>query len=231
MLLRLSDVEFGFEPLERATAQEAAAAAAAAAAGVRSCGQCLARQPARAHHCKRCNKCVHTFDHHCGVLGTCIGERNRLRFFLFLLAQTTALAYAIGLLNTSLVWQRATSDWLAVNALPLFLLLLLWLLQLFVLPLFVLHCWLAATNTTSAEVFLGARRLWYLAGTQPQECDLPYSSGLCQNLRLFCCALDTWTCMRWRHRAAPAWVGRVWPFPGPVERDSEDLCSNPWNNR
>jgi hypothetical protein len=81
-------------------------------------------------------------------------------------------------------------------------------MQLFVFGLFVFHTWLAATNTTTYEVATGGQRLWYLAGrviawialaaylqchfagTEPRECDLPYSRGLGRNLRLFFCTLE-----------------------------------------
>ena len=36
--------------------------------------------PLRSHHCDICNKCVKCFDHHCWILGGCIGENNKLVF-------------------------------------------------------------------------------------------------------------------------------------------------------
>jgi hypothetical protein len=80
------------------------------------CQRCQFAPPLRSHHCKICDTCVATFDHHCGMsmypfckrpyalrfsrsplcdtltsfeafIGTCIGERNHCRFWWFLSMQ------------------------------------------------------------------------------------------------------------------------------------------------
>lgn len=226
-------------------APDAAAAAAIAAAqrAERECRQCHARQPARAHHCRVCDRCVATFDHHCGMVGTCVGERNRCRFWWMLAGQVAALAAAIGVLTSGLAYRRYTGDWVAANAVSLAALAAAWVLEALLGGLLVFHCWLAATNTTTFETLVGSARLWYLAGTQPRDCDLPYSGGLCGNLRLFCCVLEGggsgggWWCCRRRRRSGgdaaddDGWVPHAWACPGPVDRNSGDVRANLWENR
>ena len=203
----------------------AGGAEAEAQAGHRVCKWCACDQLPRAHHCRECNACVATFDHHCGAIGTCIGERNRGRFLLFIFAQCVELAVAIGILNTGFVWHREWVGWVGGNVVALVGLCALWVLQGLTLVLLCMHVWFAATNTTMFETVSGARRLWYLAGTDPRECDLPFSAGLCGNLRLFCCGLDD-GCTRRR-----GWQPQGWAYPGRPERDSADWRANCWENR
>jgi hypothetical protein len=51
------------------------------------CTLCKVIQPLISKHCRVCDKCVATFDHHCVWLGNCIGEKNRPFFFVYLLVQ------------------------------------------------------------------------------------------------------------------------------------------------
>jgi len=76
------DVE-GFKRLVEETSFSAAAG--------KLCCTCNIIQPARSKHCSVCNSCVEVFDHHCPWVATCIGRRNRLDFFLFLLLEMVAL--------------------------------------------------------------------------------------------------------------------------------------------
>ena len=53
----------------------------------RDCQPCGQKQSLRTRHCKECEKCVYTFDHHCPWLNNCIGEKNKLFFMVFLIVQ------------------------------------------------------------------------------------------------------------------------------------------------
>lgn len=69
----------------------------------RSVSVCLFWQPLRAKHCKDCDRCVSKFDHHCLMIGTCIGERNHCRFWFFLLSQTITLSVALSIVSAARV--------------------------------------------------------------------------------------------------------------------------------
>jgi hypothetical protein len=59
------------------------------------CIDCLVEIPIRAKHCKSCNKCVATFDHHCTWIANCIGEKNKKYFILFLSIHSIELGLII----------------------------------------------------------------------------------------------------------------------------------------
>ncbi|KAG5492132.1 hypothetical protein GH5_01037 [Leishmania sp. Ghana 2012 LV757] len=44
------------------------------------CTTCHIIRPPRSTHCRVCDVCVEEFDHHCGILGSCVGKRT-FRFF------------------------------------------------------------------------------------------------------------------------------------------------------
>jgi len=52
----------------------------------RLCHTCKLVRPYRSSHCKNCNRCVLAYDHHCPYLHNCVGYRNRVWFFVFVLA-------------------------------------------------------------------------------------------------------------------------------------------------
>lgn len=79
------------------------------------CSICYIDQEYRSKHCKQCNKCIYTYDHHCYWIGnfninilitivfflkgTCVGEFNRGRFFFFLFFQTIVTLWSFLLVN------------------------------------------------------------------------------------------------------------------------------------
>ena len=47
------------------------------------CVTCKFNRPLRVHHCRKCDDCIHRFDHHCDWVGRDIGSYNRKIFFVF----------------------------------------------------------------------------------------------------------------------------------------------------
>jgi hypothetical protein len=63
-------------PLRAVRLAAAEDAATGARVEVAWCGACRVWRPPTARHCTDCNFCVEAFDHHCGVLGKCVGAGN-----------------------------------------------------------------------------------------------------------------------------------------------------------
>lgn len=55
------------------------------------CRTCLVPRPPKSSHCGFCDYCVEEYDHHCGVLGSCVAKRT-FRFFAYFFDVTTLLA-------------------------------------------------------------------------------------------------------------------------------------------
>ncbi|OQR79089.1 putative palmitoyltransferase ZDHHC6-like [Tropilaelaps mercedesae] len=66
------------------------------------CALCEGFKPPRAHHCRRCRRCVMKMDHHCPWINTCVGHRNHRNFIAFLLFCVTGSIHSIILLGCGL---------------------------------------------------------------------------------------------------------------------------------
>ena len=54
-------------------------------------------------HCSECDICTREFDHHCGVMGNCIGEKNIWGFRLMLIMFIVAAIAAYGVLFYTMI--------------------------------------------------------------------------------------------------------------------------------
>ena len=187
--------------------------------------------PMRAKYCRAVKKWVATYDHYCPFLNTPIGERNRCRFWWFLFFQTQAVTWAIGVVHSGFhqVWGEGSS-WFMSNAHALVVAIILYIMLLIVAPLWLFHSFLAASNMTTNE-FMRSDEVKYLQGTE--DFDLPFSDGLCGNLKLYFMqdeVVDAMRVMIFR-RPERTWHAKRWARPKKIVRDSEDWRNNLWQNK
>lgn len=93
--------------------------AAAVATGRLSYAVCLGYdlflQPLRSKFCKHCQARVCTYDHHCFMIGTCIGERNHCRFWWLLMTTSITICICIVVVRGT---YRAGAVWACGRARP-----------------------------------------------------------------------------------------------------------------
>ena len=65
------------------------------------CTVCCLEQPLRTKHCRSCQRCVATYDHHCPYLDNCVAEKNRNYFYWYLVFQQLQLAMGLFFVSTS----------------------------------------------------------------------------------------------------------------------------------
>eukprot|EP00759_Apiculatamorpha_spiralis_P043651 PhF_6_TR40930/c0_g1_i1/m.61919/K16675/ZDHHC9_14_18; palmitoyltransferase ZDHHC9/14/18 len=92
----------------------------------RFCGTCNIVRPVRVSHCPECDYCIHEFDHHCGVLGCCVGKRTWRYFTWYIVLTTFLCGYIFSVSLYSLIKREYTDDslsrWSQVCAIGLCLL-------------------------------------------------------------------------------------------------------------
>jgi palmitoyltransferase len=193
----------------------------------KTCVHCKLAPPLRAHHCKVCNQCVSTFDHHCHFVGTCIGERNHCRFWFFLLSQAIGFGTCCSVVNSSrLGFTTVLEGTVSTRVLRVVLAkLYLYPLTAAAITMISIHTFFAVSNTTTFECAKGPRHLEYLRGTEISDC--PFSNGVIENIRRFCCKRDN-VCYCGND---PKYTPILWHPPGKIDRDSDDCWEHPWRNK
>lgn len=150
------------------------------------CSACHLEMPIRCKHCKDCDHCVATHDHHCPWVNNCIGELNSRQFYIYLHCQTAQLiagliiAAKIGLAPKELEIQPTPAS----LALLFTVVLLMSGWFLFLCSLLALHTYLIAKGLTSWE-YLSWMNITYLK-IWPRKYGSPFSAGsTIDNFKLF----------------------------------------------
>lgn len=55
-------------------------------------------------HCRKCDRCVHGFDHHCNWLNNCVGRANYPSFFLLVVSSWVLCSLKIAISVYQLAW-------------------------------------------------------------------------------------------------------------------------------
>jgi palmitoyltransferase len=179
---------------------------------------------------------VATFDHHCELVGNCIGERNRCLFWWFLLSQAVAFALCNQIVGSSslglstLLFARAplstatTFQALVVVGTKVYL----YCLSFTAYVMLAMHTFFSAANLTTFEVRFGGGinnhdGVDYLRNVHSVT-DLPFSQGGCVgNLTRLCCPS--------RPDSSTAFP-TVWRLPETAAvTDSEKWWENMWQNK
>ena len=127
------------------------------------CTTCNIARPFRSNHCTDCNNCTLRFDHHCPWIGGCVGKRNYIYFFIFLVLLNIKNIYLLifCIIHISKTFinvsdeEKKNDSWIAkklVTIIPsLFTIIFIAITMLFTTGLIIYHINLILRNITTKE--------------------------------------------------------------------------------
>ncbi|CAD8052290.1 unnamed protein product [Paramecium sonneborni] len=139
------------------------------------CATCAIYRPARASHCPSCDNCVVRFDHHCPWIGQCIGRRNYVYFYFFIMSVSFKLIFVFGTCLSYIVDESkkrsefmdtsdAISETLAQNPVSIILVIYSFGFSCFVVGLWLFHSYLVLNNLTTNEYL---KKHWQIDSKNP----------------------------------------------------------------
>ena len=147
------------------------------------CNTCNIVRPFRSTHCKDCDNCTLRFDHHCPWLGSCVGKRNYIFFYFYLLFLNINNIFILAIASLCIYNKFNTLD-LRVNLIFLYclpsMLTIIYLLEImfFTTGLFFHHTSFIIHNITTKEEI---KKLVH------SKLGNPYDKGCCKNCSDFFC--------------------------------------------
>ena len=140
------------------------------------CFKCNILRVQRVHHCVICEKCIEIWDHHCPLMGNCIGKFNKRFFVQFLFYSSVSLLF-----NNLAILVFRIKSFNGNNALFKGFGLLVIFSNIFGIIVgfstfcfFCFHLFLVFKNVTTLEIYYVDRK------------NNPFDKGACGNLRDVC---------------------------------------------
>ena len=127
------------------------------------CLTCYIARPFRSNHCSDCDNCTLRFDHHCPWIGGCVGKRNYIYFFVFLILLNIKNFYLLifSIIHIFKVYLNVSEEdkkknsWVAkklITVIPsLFTIILIAATMTFTTGLIIYHIKLIISNVTTKE--------------------------------------------------------------------------------
>ena len=152
------------------------------------CLTCNIVKPFRSHHCSDCDNCVIRFDHHCPWIGGCVGKRNYIYFFIFLIILNLkdvflaifCLIHIIYIYKNISKEVKNVKNWIAINLIglipTLLTIILLGFTMIFTTGLLIYHIKLISHNMTTKDEI---KKLIF------EKIGNPYDLGISKNCKDF----------------------------------------------